>query len=64
VKRLMQRDGLSQEDIRSRIRAQMPLAEKMKRADYIIDNNGSMEESKRQVEQLYQELSALARAKK
>jgi len=42
----------------------MPLAEKMKRADYIIDNNGSMEESKRQVEQLYQELSALARAKK
>jgi len=64
IKRLMQRDGLSEVDIRSRIRAQMPLAEKMKRADYIIDNNGSMEEMNQQVRELYQELSALARAKK
>jgi dephospho-CoA kinase len=64
VKRLMQRDGLSEVDIKSRIRAQMPLAEKMNRADYVINNDGSVEETKRQVEQLYQELCALARAKK
>ena len=64
LKRLMARDGMSEADARSRIRAQFPLAEKVKRANFVIDNNGSMEETKRQVQELYRELSSLSRKKK
>lgn len=64
VKRLMARDGISEEDARNRIRSQMPVAEKVKRADYVVDNNGSMEETKRQVQELYSKLVSMARQKK
>lgn len=64
LRRLMARDGLSKADATIRIKSQFPLAEKVKRSDFIIDNNGSMEETKRQVQELYQTLSALAREKK
>lgn len=52
LKRLKKRDAMSEEDARSRIKAQFPLAEKMKRADFVIYNDGSLEETKRQVEKL------------
>ncbi len=64
VKRLMARDGMSREDALARINAQMPLADKVKHADFVIDNNGSMEETKTQVQELYRELLTLARAGK
>ena len=44
-KRLLSR-GLSAEEITKRITAQMPLAEKVKRADFVIDNSGTVEELK------------------
>jgi len=40
--RLMKRDNLSVEDAERRIAAQMNQDEKIKRADYIIDNSGSL----------------------
>jgi dephospho-CoA kinase len=39
--RLMARDGFSEEEARGRIASQMPLAEKVKLADYVIDNSDS-----------------------
>ena len=57
VARLAARDGLSEGQVRSRIEAQMPAAEKKELADYVIDNSGTMEETRKQVEALWQEIS-------
>jgi dephospho-CoA kinase len=42
--RIAQRDGLDSAQIAARIAAQMPLEEKVRRADYVIDNSGSVQE--------------------
>ena len=42
--RLAQRDGFDERQIEARIAAQMPLDEKARRADYVIDNAGSLHE--------------------
>jgi dephospho-CoA kinase len=42
VARAVARDGALEADIRARIRAQMPLAEKVKVADFVIENDGSL----------------------
>jgi dephospho-CoA kinase len=53
LRRLQERDGLSVEDARQRIAAQMPLDAKRARADVVIDNSGSREKTRRQVEAVY-----------
>jgi len=60
LKRLMSRDKLSEEEAMRRIRSQMSVEEKRKYADYVIDNNGTKNETKLQALKLYQELSILA----
>ncbi|GIN91790.1 dephospho-CoA kinase [Siminovitchia terrae] len=52
LERLMERNAFTEEEAISRIASQMPLQEKVKMADAVIDNNGSMEETERQLEQL------------
>lgn len=47
--RLMQRNQLSLEEAQARIDAQMPLEEKMKKADRVIENNGTKRETREQV---------------
>ncbi|WP_173021253.1 dephospho-CoA kinase [Secundilactobacillus folii] len=47
--RLMTRDNLSKEAAKDRIKSQLPLAEKVKRADVVIDNSGSVDKTKAQV---------------
>lgn len=42
IERVMARDGASESDARARISAQMPLADKVKVADFVIDNTGSL----------------------
>jgi dephospho-CoA kinase len=56
--RLMARDRLSEKEARARIAAQMPLAEKVARADYVIDNSGSVEETAIQVGDLFNRLTS------
>ena len=51
--RIRQRDGLSDEAARQRIAAQMSLDAKRARADHVIDNRGSRDETQRQVEAIY-----------
>ena len=56
LSRLMSRNALSQEEAEKRIAAQLSLKEKRKRADVLIDNNGSLEETRRQIRDALQKL--------
>ncbi|WP_200761018.1 dephospho-CoA kinase [Effusibacillus dendaii] len=60
LQRLMQRDGSTKAEAMQRIRAQMPIEEKKKFADFLIDNSGSLEGTRQQVEQIWEELNRLA----
>jgi len=52
LKRLMERNSLTEEEAMSRITSQMPLADKTKKADAVIDNSGSLEHTKHQLEEV------------
>ena len=52
VERGMSRNGLSKEEITRRIRAQIPLKEKLDFVDKVIDNNGNVENFKQNIEQI------------
>ncbi|MFS0561046.1 dephospho-CoA kinase [Terribacillus sp. 179-K 1B1 HS] len=52
LERLMHRNNLTEQEALDRIASQMPLADKVARADAIIDNNGSKEDTKKQLKQL------------
>ncbi len=56
LERLMKRNQLSEEEARRRIDAQLSIEEKKKWADYLIDNSGSIENTERQVGQLWSDL--------
>ena len=51
--RRLRAKGIMDEDARRRIDAQLPLEEKVKRADFVVDNDGQLEDTKRQVAQIY-----------
>ena len=55
LERLIKRNSLSKEEAEVRIRSQLPVSEKEKGADAVIYNNGSIEESKIQLEQILKE---------
>ena len=48
--RLQERDGFTEQEIMDRIASQWPIDEKAKRADVLIDNSGSLERTRQQVE--------------
>ncbi|WP_067932148.1 dephospho-CoA kinase [Alicyclobacillus kakegawensis] len=54
--RLMARNGYSQAEAEARIRAQMPIEEKRRLADYVIDNTGTLEHTREQVERVWKSL--------
>ena len=58
LNRLMARNGLSREEANRRIRAQMPLAEKVKRATYVVYNNGPMAALAPQVAAIWNSLNS------
>ncbi|MBN3296522.1 dephospho-CoA kinase domain-containing protein [Amia ocellicauda] len=56
LSRLMQRDGLTQEQAEMRVGAQMPLNEKRGLASHVIENSGGREDTHRQVLRLHTQL--------
>ena len=56
VQRSMKRDGAAREEVLARISRQMPLAEKLGFADFIIDTSGTKEETVRQTRTVYESL--------
>ncbi|GBC60864.1 dephospho-CoA kinase [Desulfonema ishimotonii] len=53
LERLMKRDNISEAAARARIAAQMPIEEKKKQADIVIDNSGSREQTRTQTLKIY-----------
>jgi len=56
TKRLMERDGLSRTDAEKRIASQMPLDEKVKMSDFVIDNSKGIEGTQRQTIDIFNKL--------
>ena len=59
IERAMSRDGMTREQVLDRLRRQMPLAEKIKYADYVIDTSGAKESTLAQTRAVYRALLAL-----
>jgi dephospho-CoA kinase len=57
VRRLQQRDGVTAAEARQRIAAQWPQAEKVERADFVLDNSGSPACTRAQVVDLFSRLT-------
>lgn len=57
VRRAMARSGMSRQEVVDRIRRQMPLADKTKQADVVIDNSGTLEQLYGQVEEALRKTS-------
>jgi dephospho-CoA kinase len=56
TERLTSRNRFSRDQALARIRSQMPLSEKRKHADYVIENTGTREETERQARAVFQTL--------
>jgi dephospho-CoA kinase len=56
IERVMKRDGITREAAENILRAQLPIDEKLKYADFVIHNERTLDETARQVEQVWEEL--------
>ncbi|MCI0462461.1 MAG: dephospho-CoA kinase [Gemmataceae bacterium] len=54
-RRLAEQRGWSAKEVDARTGAQMPLSDKISRADYVLDNSGSLEEMTRQIDDLFRQ---------
>jgi len=64
IERLKDRDKTNTEEALRIVFSQMPLEEKLKFADYVIRNEGPMEETRKRAKEVYQELKKVALEKK
>jgi len=64
IERLVKRDGIGREEGWDRLKAQMPIDEKLRYADFVIYNDKSVEETRRQVSGLWQILKDIQREKR
>jgi dephospho-CoA kinase len=62
--RLMERDGISRDDAAGRLKSQLPIEEKVGYADFVIRNEGSLDETRKQVDDLWEKLVQLQKEKK
>lgn len=58
IRRVMARDGLSEADARQRVAAQLPIEEKIRRADFVIRTDGPFADTERQVREVWKALVA------
>lgn len=59
LERLMKRNGLTKEAAESRIHAQMSTAERLCYADFVIDNQGTLEETKEQLKKVMNDIEKI-----
>ena len=60
LSRLKNRDQLSNMEAHNRVKTQLPMSQKIARADYVIDNNGRIEELQEQVTVLIKKIKEIA----
>jgi dephospho-CoA kinase len=56
IARASARDGAAEDEVRGRIRAQMPLADKVKVADFVIENAGTLPDLERRTDEVLAEI--------
>jgi dephospho-CoA kinase len=61
--RLSERNHMDSREVAARLRAQMPIAEKRRRADMVVDNSGTIEHTRDQVEAILTELRTMTAAR-
>jgi dephospho-CoA kinase len=61
VERLMMRDRISEEMARNMIRSQLSIEEKKGYADFIVDNSGTLENTRKQVQKIWGKLKEIQR---
>jgi len=59
IERAMKRDGRTREEVTARLSRQLPLEEKVKVADYVIDTSGTKENTMEQTRAVYGALRGL-----
>lgn len=59
IERLVKRDGISKEEAANILKAQLPIDEKLGYADFVIHNDKSIEETRKQVKELWETLKGL-----
>jgi dephospho-CoA kinase len=52
----LEKDGIKREDVILRLKSQFSIKEKVKQSDFVIDNNGTIEETMAQVKMIYKKL--------
>ena len=57
LERMMARDGLDEGAARARLDAQLPLADKIAVADYVVDNAGSVDQTRAQVIRIWNQIT-------
>jgi dephospho-CoA kinase len=58
VRRVMERDGATEVEARQRLAAQLPIDEKVRRADFVIETEGTFEQTSEQVRRVLEQLEA------
>jgi len=58
-RRLQERDRLNESEVRQHLEAQMPLEEKRKLADFVIENSGDLKDLERQVQEVWEKIRAI-----
>jgi len=62
ITRAMQRSGLEEREVRAIIAAQLPRAERLKRADHVLDNSAGLDALRQQVDAAHLKFLALAKS--
>jgi dephospho-CoA kinase len=60
IERALKRPGATLEQVLARLRRQMPLEEKVRLADYVIDTSGTKQQTLEQVRNVYESLRRIA----
>jgi dephospho-CoA kinase len=61
VARAVHRDGSTEDEARARLRRQMPMEEKLRFADFVVDTSGPKEQTVEQTRTIYEKLRSLAK---
>lgn len=64
IKRLMKRDNITREQAENILKAQIPIDEKCGYADFVINNEGSLENTRKQVKELWEKLKKIQMERK
>jgi len=64
IDRIARRDGHTHKHIADRIRSQIPIEDKIKWADYTIENNGTLKDTEQKTREVYNQLLELLKEKR